>query len=441
MKFSHLEQIVATWQGYRKISAIYRVDDTTIKIVFDHDVTYYAAMQKGDPYLFTCKEFPRSKIYQAPFDVVLAKTFNRAFVTKIALHNGDKILRIHASQSGAYKASEAVLQLEFTGKHANAIILDAEGTVLEALRHVDAQSSFRVVRVGQSLLEPPPPPYTPKSYPLEDVEAYLETAYLEREGKRLDTYRTQKLSLLHKRLERIEKLIAALPSQEALEAEAALSQHHANLILANLYRIKPYATRLELDDYDGSSCIVTLPRPMAAPSQMADYWFRHSKKLKKKAASMHIEREGLEEKARYLQHFIETVAKAKSLSELTVLFPAQSKQSKGAKEESIETFWCEGYKVMLGKSERGNVALLQQAKARDVWLHLKDRPSAHVIVVTDKQQVPDAVIRFAAELCVNFSVFEKGRYLVDYTPRREVKIQEGANVLYTNYKTLTVEKG
>jgi len=94
----------------------------------------------------------------------------------------------------------------------------------------------------------------------------------------------------------------------------------------------------------------------------------------------------------------------------------------------------------LGKSEKGNIELLKNAKARDIWMHLKDRPSAHVVISTDKQQLPQCLLETAAKLCVDFSVFEKGRYLVDYTPRREVKMQEGANVLYTNYKTLSIEK-
>jgi len=96
--------------------------------------------------------------------------------------------------------------------------------------------------------------------------------------------------------------------------------------------------------------------------------------------------------------------------------------------------------VSLGKSERGNTELLRKARSRDVWLHLKDRPSAHVIITTDKQELPMRILEAAAKLCVNFSVFEKGLYLVDYTPRREVRIQEGANVLYTQYKTLSIEK-
>lgn len=441
MKYSHLCQIVEAMQHLRKINAAYRVDDTTVKIAFDRDETYYFAMQKGDPYIFTCKQFQRSKVYQAPFDVMLAKSFSRASVDRIEVYGGDKIIRIHASLQGSYKASSAVLQFEFTGKHANAIILDGEGIVLEALRHVDAQSSFRTVRVGQPLLEVPPPPYTPKEYPLQSVAAYLEAAYQEREVQRLEQFKEQKIAMLHKKLERIEALQAGLIDQQTLEAQAAKAQHQANLILGAMHRIKPYATQLELEDYDGTRVLIVLPRAFATVPLMADYLFKQAKRLKKKAASLHIEREGLNEKADFLRHFIDTVRSSKELSVLKALFNAPGRQEKQEAEGPLQSFWIEGYKVLLGKSERGNVALLSQSKARDIWLHLKDRPSAHVLIVTDKQQVPQEVLEFAAKLCVDFSVFEKGRYLVDYTPRREVKVQEGANVLYTNAKTIVIEKG
>ncbi len=70
---------------------------------------------------------------------------------------------------------------------------------------------------------------------------------------------------------------------------------------------------------------------------------------------------------------------------------------------------------------------------------MKDRPSEHVIVTTDKQNVPISIIEGAARLCVDFTMFNKGKYLVDYTPRREVSIQSGANVLYNKYKTIEVD--
>ncbi|MGE4471288.1 MAG: NFACT RNA binding domain-containing protein, partial [Sulfuricurvum sp.] len=142
----------------------------------------------------------------------------------------------------------------------------------------------------------------------------------------------------------------------------------------------------------------------------------------------------------HIELFIQTLSEAKTPEEIALLFPPKSSASKFKKSDSIAEFWIEGVKVSLGKSEKGNIELLKNAKARDIWMHLKDRPSAHVVISTDKQQLPQRLLETAAKLCVDFSVFEKGRYLVDYTPRREVKMQEGANVLYTNYKTLSIEK-
>ncbi|MEA1918784.1 MAG: NFACT family protein [Campylobacterota bacterium] len=441
MKFSHLQQIVTMMQDFKNINAIYRVNDTTIKIAFDRDDTLYFDMQKGEPYIFTCKDYKRSKIYQAPFDIVLAKQFNRSYIHKIECYNADKILRIHASLSSAYKESSAILQLEFTGKTANVIILDTQGRVLEALRHIDAQSSYRVVRVGQELLDPPPPPYTPKAFPIDNMEAFLQEAYLQKERTRLNALKKSKTAYLEKKLAKLERLLKTLPSQEKLESDAQSDQQIATLILANIYQIKPYSQDLELYDFDGKPVVIEIPKAFTNPSDMAEHFFKNAKRLKKKAASLYIEREGLEEKVRYLRYFIQTVDESKDLVSLQTLFPPRNRQKKQIKEESIETFWIEGYKVMLGKSEKGNIALLSRAKARDIWLHLKERPSAHVIIVTDKQNVPQNVIEYAAKICVDFSVFEKGNYLVDYTPRREVKIQEGANVLYNKYKTINISKG
>ena len=141
----------------------------------------------------------------------------------------------------------------------------------------------------------------------------------------------------------------------------------------------------------------------------------------------------------FLKHFIQTVKSASDISKIELLFPVKKQEKKVKQSESVEQFFIDGYKVMIGKSEKGNIELLQKAKAKDTWLHLKDRPSAHVIIVSDKQNLPNHIIYEAAKLCVDFSVFEKGRYLVDYTPRREVKMQEGANVLYNKYSTIEVD--
>ena len=94
---------------------------------------------------------------------------------------------------------------------------------------------------------------------------------------------------------------------------------------------------------------------------------------------------------------------------------------------------------MLGANERENIYLLENSKASDFWFHLKDRPSCHVIVQNSKKDLPQNIIEKAASLCAKFSVDFGGTYEVDFTQRRNVKIQHGASVLYNPYNTIVIK--
>jgi len=439
MKLSHLRQIVNYLKKFKKIAAIHRVSDTIVKVVFDKDDTLYFNMQRSNSSLFKCKEYPRSKVYNAPFDVILSKRFNRSNILDVDLLNGDKIVRFKTALASAYKEEITYLQFEFTGKYTNVIILDEESVVLEALRHVDLFSSFREVRVGQKLLDVPPAPFKAKEYPLEDVEAFLYEVYEKERDTKLQTLKKQKIALLEKRLKKLQKLYEKLDSQELLEEEAKRFEHYGNLILSNVQNIKPYARELLLKDYDDSEILITLEKSYASPFLISEMFFSKSKKAKQKAKHLHIEEESLRSKIEHTKLFINTVKEAKSVAKIELLFPKQQRSKKVKINDSIETFWIEGYKVELGKNEKGNISLLRSAKARDIWLHMRERPSCHVIIHTDKQQLPMKIIETAARLCVDFTTTAKDRYEVDYTPRREVTIQSGANVLYNKYKTVEVD--
>ena len=439
MKLSHLKQIAAYLRNFRKISAIYRVSDTIVKIAFDKNDELYFNMQRSNSSIFKCEGYPRSKVYNAPLDVLLAKRFNRSNILSVELLNGDKILRFKTSVASAYKKETTYLQMEFTGKYTNVIILDENNVVLEALRHVDLFSSFREVRVGQKLLDVPPAPFVAKEYPLEDVEAFLYEGYAKEQSQKLASLKKQKISYLQKKLKKFEKLYFSLDDEKTLLQEAQNSELHGNLILSNMREIKPYATRLELMDYEGAGVGVELSKAYRTVALMSNSLFAKSKKAKQRARNLHMERESLSSKIEHVKLFINTVEEASGVAKIALLFPKTPQSKKRKLNDSIETFLIEGYKVQLGKNEKGNVELLQNARAKDVWLHMKDRPSTHVLVRTDKQNLPMNVIESAARLCVDFSTTAKDRFLVDYTPRREVSIQHGANVLYNKYKTLEVD--
>lgn len=441
MRFDHLKQIAGYMGRFTRIVAAYRYSDTGLRLIFDHENSWNFEMQRGHSAITIGDAANRGKMYQAPFDVILAKRFNRSAIQSVTLHNNDKIIRIVVSQSGAYKSETTILQLEFTGKYTNAIILDRDETVLEALRHIDSEVSTRSVRVGQKLANPPLIPFVPKEYPLPDVREFLESEFSRLNTEKLDRLKHEKIALLNKRSVQLHKHLGSLEDENGLLHESQKAQRAGHLILANLDTINPYAPYADVRDFDGTPVRLELPAGCGSAACCAETFFKRSKKAKQKAIGLHRERHNLEEKIRHLDLFIQTVSEARTPEEIALLFPATGGGSRLKTSDSVAEFWIEGVKVSLGKSEKGNIELLRSAKARDIWMHLKDRPSAHVIISTDKQQLPEKLLEAAAKLCVDFSVFEKGRYLVDYTPRREVKIQEGANVLYTNYKTLSVEKG
>jgi len=439
MKLSHLKQITHYLQQFKKISAIYRVSDTLIKLAFDRDATFYFEMQRSHSTIFKAPFYERSKVYNAPFDVVLAKRFNRAEILSVELVNQDKIIRFETALASAYKQEVSYIQFEFTGKYTNVILLDSDEIVLEALRHVDLYASFREVRVGQKLLQAPPPPYQAKEYPLEDIESFLLRNYEEEQNKRLSSLKKQKRGILEKKLQKLQKLYNQLEDEETLAQEAQKFQHWGNLVLSNLHHIKPYSSSLSLSDYSGEIIEIELLKSYPSASLIADSFFTRSKKAKQKAKHLHIQRASLEEKIEHIICFINIVQEAQEISKINMLFPKQQQNKKLKTNESIEVFWIEGYKVQLGKSEKGNIDLLRSSKAKDIWFHLKDRPSTHVIVTTDKQSLPQSVVESAARLCVEFTTVAKDRFLVDYTPRREVNIQEGANVLYNKYHTIEID--
>ena len=443
MKRDILAQIAQKLSTVSKINAIERVDDSIVKIIFDKDEPYYFDLGRGDSYIFKKHEnYKRVKNYNAPFDVVLKKRFTNAKVAKIDLHEGDKILRIRVDSSSKYKVEPAILQFEFTGRNTNIILLDSAGVILEAMRHIDIGTSFREVRVGVKLLELPARDFAEKPIMIDDIDAFLYEEFTRRESQKLHAVKKQKIAALLKKEKKLQKILNNLESESKLIEEAARLEYDANLLLGNLHLLKNYQKEVTLTDYEGQERTIMIPSKAHTPSQAANLLFTHSKKKKQKAKNSHIERDNLQGKVDFLQKLTASVEEAKSVDEVNLYLPKQPKKQKNRLkvDTNIESFFIEGYKISLGKNEKGNITLLKEAKMGDIWLHLKDMPSTHVIIRTDKQRVPESVLMFAAKLCVQFSASGAGNYLVDYTHRRHVKMRDGANVNYVEYKTVSIVK-
>ncbi len=440
IKLYELKAIAKRLNDFSFISRARRVEDNTLELVFDKSDSYFFNMTRGHSFIYKAPSKRPIQGYNAPFDILLHTLISASKLIAVDVPDEDRILRLTLAPKSSYKDKIVYLQLEFTGKNTNAILIDDNEVIIEALRHIDADSSFRVIRPGVQLLSIPPFTRTEESREIPDVDTYLEDKYVQIQAKKFLELKKQKLSLTAKKIQKLSQLLEKLPNEESLSQQAKEFKDYGNLILANLYQIKPYDTKLNTYDFEGNEITIKLPKNTKV-NRMSDYFFNLAKRAQSKAKNVHIEEENLQSKKVFYENIYYALEHANDPYELELLVPKRAKsQRKKERLKEGELFWIEDYKVLVGRNSNENQKLLELAKANDIWMHIRNVPSSHVIIRTDKQNLPDSVLKAAAKLCVDFSVKNPGDYEVDYTKRKFVKVQEGSNVLYNKYDTISVTK-
>lgn len=105
-------------------------------------------------------------------------------------------------------------------------------------------------------------------------------------------------------------------------------------------------------------------------------------------------------------------------------------------------FSRDGFAILAGKSKDENLELtFKIARGNDLWMHVRGRPGAHVLVpVPSGKSVPLETLLDAAQLVLFFSGGKNwGKTEVDYTFKKHVKrIKDSSEASYTQNKTLIV---
>ena len=438
MKYYILKEVVSYLQKYKSVTYISRVDDNLIRIDFDKDSLFFE-LTKGRALIYKRDKYICNKSYNAPFDIVLKNRFTKAKIEKIELLNDDKIIKIDTVNASAYKMIKTSLQLEFTGKITNAIILEND-LILEALRHIDISNSYREIKPNKKLISLDKQDFKYKIEQIENIDEYLENVYKLDLQKKINSVKTQKMLTIGKKIKKFSSILGSLENEDDLLIQSTNASLDANIVLANLYKIKLYDKEIELDDFEGNKRLIKLPQSAKSVADFAKLLFDLSKRLKQKAKNINIERDNLQSKIDFFKRLKSLIENAKNVDEVEFYYPKQKRVKKDKKFKEFETFFIDGFKILIGRNEKENIRLLKLAKSNDTWLHIKDMPSSHVIIQSSKQNIPLDVIEQSAKLCVEFSTDKIGNYLVDYTKRKDVRIQQRADVLYYKYKTVAIKK-
>jgi predicted ribosome quality control (RQC) complex YloA/Tae2 family protein len=103
----------------------------------------------------------------------------------------------------------------------------------------------------------------------------------------------------------------------------------------------------------------------------------------------------------------------------------------------------EGFPIWVGKTKEENLELtFKHARGNDIWMHIKGRPGAHVVVpVPSGKSASLETLLDAAQLTLFYSGAQNwGKTEVDYTFKKHVKrIRDSSEASYTQNKTLIVQ--
>ncbi len=440
MKLYELQKIVQYLKKFDFIKFARRVENNTIEINFSQKESLFFDLTRGKSTIYMAPSQKIHTLFNAPFDIQLAQLLNHSEVVDILLPNNDKVILFTIKPKSHYKQKIIYFRLEFTGKYTNAILLDDKGVVIEALRHIDASKSYRVVKPNV-FLEPLKPFKAKEEEQKElDIEEFLKANYQKIYEEKLKRLKEQKSNIIQKKIKTIQSALDKLPSASELLEKANEYSTKANIVLANLHTIKSYDKELKAYDFEGNE--VTIKLPLDTPkNRISEYYFNLAKRAKSKAKNITIEKENLEGKLQFLTNIKSALEQSSDIYELELLVPKQAKSRQKKEKQRIgELFWIEGYKIFVGRNAKENIELLKMAKSNDIWMHTRDIPGSHVIIRTNKQNLPETLLQSAAKLCVDFSTNKPGNYLVDYTKRKFVKIKEGSHVEYDKYKTISILK-
>ena len=260
---------------------------------------------------------------------------------------------------------------------------------------------------------------------------------------------------LKKNIERCERKLAL--QREALLGSQRMEEYRlkGELLTANLHLAQKGMKSVQLPNYyeEGMPLLTVELDEKLSPGQNGQKYFKLYQKARnaQTLAAEQIEKTASE--LDYLEGQMDNLSKCQEESELFELrqelekygYVKPNRSRRQMKQlppsKPLKFTSPSGRVVLVGKNNLQNDKLTFTAQPDEVWLHAKDMPGSHVIIVDAN---PDEnTIAWAARLAAAYS---KGgtssRVPVDYTLRRYVKKPGGAKpgfVIYTHQRTLFVE--
>lgn len=291
---------------------------------------------------------------------------------------------------------------------------------------------------------------------MDSFSALLDAFYTRRAtADRMKAHSHDLLRVLTSATERVRRKLHNQRQELAASANRDTWRLYGDLIHANMHLITPGAASAQLINYYDENCApleVPLDPALSAAANAQKYY----KEYRKAQTAEQILTQRIaagEQELDYLDSVFDALTRAASYKELELLRQELEEQGylrrqKGRQKPPAPmkplTFRSDdGFTILVGRNNTENDRLtLRVAKGSDLWLHTKNIPGSHVIVLTEGQTPPDRTIEQAAILAATHSKAAASVQVpVDYALARYVKKPAGAKpgmVIYTDNRTAYV---
>ncbi len=291
---------------------------------------------------------------------------------------------------------------------------------------------------------------------LPTFSALLDAFYARRAAAdRLKVRSQDLLRVLTNATERVRRKLANQRQELAAAADRDILRLYGDLITAQMYLIPPGAAAAELVNYFDEACApITVPlNPALSAAANAQKYYKDYRRAQTAERVLTERIAAGEQELVYLDSVFDALSRATTTRELEELRTELEEQGYLRRQKGKQkpppamkplTFRSEdGFTILVGRNNLENDRLtLRVAKGGDIWLHTKNIPGSHVILVTEGQTPPDRTVEQAAILAATHSkAADSVQVPVDYTAAKYVKKPSGAKpgmVIYTDNRTAFV---
>ena len=222
-----------------------------------------------------------------------------------------------------------------------------------------------------------------------------------------------------------------------------------DILAANMHLLKHGMDKITVFDFY-NNCDITISLDLLlSPNDNLNFYYNRYNKGKRTETALNARLLDIKNEIKYFEEvklFIEKETDFVGIEEIEneLKFSGKKKiKLNKAKKRELLSFEYNGFKIFVGRNNKENEEItFNRGTSRDIWLHVKDIPGSHVLIIREQKEVDGDTLLYAAKLAGEFSKANKGdKVTVDYCEKKfvkKIKNSKPGNVTYTNFKALTI---